>query len=71
MRFIRCPDNNTLIQEADTVFIVNKHGYIHSEQLQQVFLRLETLEFFLEASEAVPVNTPDLQPHATENNITG
>lgn len=71
MQFISCPDDDTLIREEDTVFSVTNRGFIHSDQMQQVFERLERLEFFLQAAEAVPENTPDLQQHVTENNITG
>ena len=71
MKFVSCPDDAVQISETDTKFRVTQNGFIHSDQMRQVFERLETLEFFLQASEAVPVNTPDLQQHVTENNITG
>ena len=73
IQFVSCPDNDTLIRESDTKFRVTKHGYIESEQFDAIYHRLEIIDQLVDhlMNEPVPENTPDLQQHVTENNITG
>jgi len=73
LKFVRCPDDAAQILESDTKFRVTQNGYIESNQMDIIFERLEVIESLLHQLQDadVPLNTPDLEPHVTDNNIAG